>query len=219
MFVLDISQKFIVTLIILLVYVKVSGKSQLAPMSELDQVGNMVIGALVGGALLNSNITMLQAAAAVAIWVVLLLTIRYLKSHSTKMRDMIDGKATRLVQNGKILSGNFLKINLPIRDFETIIHQKGINNLSELYNVWFELNGDLTIVKKGEEPISMLLIEGGKVNHDHLERIEKDEQWLTEEIKNKGFKDIDEVFCAEWYSNDVWFYPYVNEVDEKAQKP
>ena len=43
MYLVEMTPKFILALIILLIYVKLSGKSQIAPMSQLYQVGNMKV--------------------------------------------------------------------------------------------------------------------------------------------------------------------------------
>lgn len=208
MYLLEMAPKFLIALIILLIYVKLSGKSQIAPMSQLDQVGSMVIGALVGGTLLNANVSAWEAAGAVAIWAGLLILVRFIKSKNSKLRDAIDGEPIQLVKNGNLISENFKKANLPVRDFETLINIQGICAFSELKQVWYELNGSLTIIKKGDKDIAVLLIENGAISQDNLEQLHKSETWLKNEIKKEGYKDIDEVFCAEWFDGKLLVYPY-----------
>lgn len=208
MYLLEMAPKFLIALIILLIYVKLSGKSQIAPMSQLDQVGSMVIGALVGGTLLNANVSAWEAAGAVAIWAGLLILVRFIKSKNSKLRDAIDGEPIQLVKNGNLISENFKKANLPVRDFETLINIQGICAFSELKQVWYELNGSLTIIKKGDKDIAVLLIENGAISQDNLEQLHKSETWLKNEIKKQGYKDIDEVFCAEWFDGKLLVYPY-----------
>lgn len=203
-----VSVKLVSALIILLVYVQISGKGRLAPMSALDDVGNMVIGALVGGTLLNTNVTLFQAAIAVGIWSSLLLGIRYFKSQSIKARDAIDGKATRLMKDGELLIDNFKKAKITLRDFMTLVHQQGITSINELKDVWYELNGQLTIVKKGEDKISVLLVDEGKINDNQLERIDQTQEWLKEELAKQGYNDISQLFCVELYERKLWIYPY-----------
>lgn len=208
MYLLEMAPKFLIALIILLIYVKLSGKSQIAPMSQLDQVGSMVIGALVGGTLLNANVSAWEAAGAVAIWAGLLILVRFIKSKNSKLRDAIDGEPIQLIKNGNLISENFKKANLPVRDFETLINIQGICAFSELKQVWYELNGSLTIIKKGDKDIAVLVIENGAISQDNLEQLNKSETWLKDEIKKQGYKDIDEVFCAEWFDGKLLVYPY-----------
>lgn len=209
MYLLEMAPKFLLALVILLIYVKLSGKSQIAPMSQLDQVGSMVIGALVGGALLSPTVSALQASGLVAIWAGLLVLIRFIKSKNSHLRDAIDGTPIRLVKNGKLLTDNFIKANLPVRDFETLINIQGICTFTELKHVWYELNGSLTIIKKGEKDIAVLVIEEGKISQENLKELNKNEDWVEEEIKKQGYEKSEDIFCAEWFDNKLIIYPYV----------
>ncbi|MCX8649681.1 DUF421 domain-containing protein [Gilliamella sp. B2776] len=208
MYLLEMAPKFLVALIILLIYVKLSGKSQIAPMSQLDQVGSMVIGALVGGALLNSNVSAWQSAGLVAIWAGLLILVRFIKSKNSRLRDAIDGEPIQLVKNGDLITDNFAKANLPVRDFETLINIQGICAFSQLKQVWYELNGSLTIIKKGDKDIAVLIIENGAISEDNLEQLHKSETWVKHEIKKQGYDNIEDIFCAEWFDNKLLVYPY-----------
>lgn len=208
MYLLQIAPKFLLALVILLIYVKLSGKSQIAPMSQLDQVGSMVIGALVGGALLSPSVSAWEAAGLVAIWAGMLILIRFIKSKNSRLRDAIDGEPILLVKNGNLISDNFIKANLPVRDFETLVNVQGISSFDELKHVWYELNGSLTIIKKGEKDIAVLIIENGGISHDNIEQIHKDEDWVKQEIKKQGFDDVKDIFCAEWFDNKFIIYPY-----------
>ena len=214
MYLLQMAPKFLLALIILLIYVKLSGKSQIAPMSQLDQVGSMVIGALVGGALLSPTVSAWEAAGLVAIWAALLILIRFIKSKNSRLRDAIDGEAIQLVKNGKLLTDNFAKANLPVRDFETLVNIQGISSFSQLKQVWYELNGSLTIIKKGEKDIAELIIENGCISQDNLEQLKKDEDWLMQEIHKQGYEKVEDIFCAEWFDNKLIIYPY----DKKEEK-
>jgi uncharacterized membrane protein YcaP (DUF421 family) len=208
MYLLEIAPKFLVALVILLIYVKLSGKSQIAPMSQLDQVGSMVIGALVGGTLLNANVSIWEAAGTVAVWSGLLILIRFIKSKNSKLRDAIDGEPIQLVKNGQLITDNFAKANLPVRDFETLINIQGICAFTELKQVWYELNGSLTIIKKGDKDIAVMVIENGAISQDNLEQLHKSETWLKNEIKTQGYDKIEDIFCAEWFDGKLLVYPY-----------
>lgn len=207
MYLLSMLPKFFLALFILLLYVKLSGKSQIAPMSQLDQVGSMVIGALVGGALLSPTVSTWEAIGVIVVWSSLLVAIRFIKSKNAKLRDIIDGRPIELVKNGHLLSNNFLKANLPVRDFEALVNVQGISSFNELQHVWYELNGSLTIIKKGDKDIASLFVEDGAINSDNLKQAKKSETWLKKALKDQGYDDVTNVFCAEWYDNKLWVYP------------
>ncbi|SCB86894.1 Uncharacterized membrane protein YcaP, DUF421 family [Gilliamella bombicola] len=208
MYLLEMAPKFLLAIFILLIYVKLSGKSQIAPMSQLDQVGSMVIGALVGGALLSPTVSPWEASGLVAIWAGLLVLIRFIKSKNSRLRDTIDGKPIQLVKNGHLITDNFIKANLPVRDFETLVNIQGIPSFGDLKEVWYELNGSLTLIKKGDKDIAVLIIENGAISQDNLKQLNKDEDWVKREITKQGYEKIEDIFCAEWFDNKLIIYPY-----------
>ena len=128
----------------------------------------------------------------------------------------IDGEPIQLVKNGHLISDNFIKANLPVRDFETLVNIQGICAFNELKQVWYELNGSLTIIKKGDKDIAVLVIENGAISEDNLEQLHKSETWLKHEIKKQGYDDIKDIFCAEWFDNKLLVYPY-DDVRKKSK--
>ncbi len=102
---------------ILLLYINLSGKGSLAPISAIDQVGNVVLGAIIGGPLYNPSISFLLLVIAATFWAGLLLLVRYLTFQRTFAKDFVDGTSIRLMQNGILLTQNFRKARLSIRDF------------------------------------------------------------------------------------------------------
>ncbi|QQK08866.1 DUF421 domain-containing protein [Miniphocaeibacter halophilus] len=200
--------KIIVTVIILLIYIKISGKSQLAPMSAFDQIGNMVIGAIVGATILDSEMKILDSAIFIIIWILILLFIRFLKAKSLRVKEFINGKRIQLIENGVLITDNFLKTKLSVRDVEILLHNEGILGVNELKNLWFETNGQLTYDKKNEEILSMLVIENGILDEKVLKDIGKDKDWLMEQIEKSDAKKIEDIFCAEWVKEKLWIYPY-----------
>ena len=182
-FYLGILVKLIVTVVLLMVYVKISGKSQLAPMTAFDQIGNMVVGAIGGSTLLNTNISTLDCAVFLTIWILFLLFIRFLRARYEKVKTLIDGKRLQLVKNGTVITENFKKASLSISSMEVLLHRDGLNGLYEVKNIWFEPNGQLTIDKKGDDNKSVILIDNGTVNSQGLKDLEKDDRWLQAMLK------------------------------------
>lgn len=205
---LKITIKLICTMFLLLSYVKISGKSQLAPTSAFDQVGNMVIGAIGGTTLLNSDISIVDSTIFMGIWVFVLILIRYLKFKSLKIKEFFDGKRIKLMESGKLNPENFKKVNLSVRDVEILLHNEGVVGFIELENLWFETNGKLSYDKKGDKRLSHIVIEEGKVDESVLETIGKNSDWLIEELKKQGVEKVENVFCAEWVEERLNIFVY-----------
>lgn len=205
---LDTLIKLVVTVPLLLVYVRVSGKSQLAPATTFDQIGNMVVGAIGGTTLLNHNISVLDCVVFMSIWILILVFIRFLRANNAWLKTLIDGKRTLLMEDGVFLSENFKKLSLPITSIETVLHSSDINGFNEIRNMWLEPNGEITFDKKGDTRMSVLLVEDGLIDEVGLETLGHDHDWLENELKDQGCSDISEVFLAEYLEGKLWVYKH-----------
>ncbi|WP_392565392.1 DUF421 domain-containing protein [Utexia brackfieldae] len=203
---LNIMIKMAAAFFILLIYINLSGKGALAPISALDQVGNVVLGAIIGGPLYNPSISLYLLVCTASAWAGLLLLVRYLTFKRSLVKNVVDGRSIQLMKNGQVLSQNFAQAKLAVRDFIMLLHQRGYHHLDELDNVWFEYNGQMTVVKKGDIAMAIILIEGGSIDNENLTILAKTEAWLMAEIQQQGFA-FEEVFLAEWHDERLWIYP------------
>ncbi|NLY21089.1 MAG: DUF421 domain-containing protein [Tissierellia bacterium] len=205
---LAICAKLIVTIILLLFYIRISGRSQLAPASAFDQIGNMVIGAIGGTTLLDPSVSILDLVLFMSLWVFILLLIRYLKFKSIGIKEFFDGKRIQLVENGEILTENFQLANITLIEVTTSLHNEEILGFSMLENLWFEPNGQFTYDKKGNDKLSQIIIEEGKLNEENLSLIGYDEDWLEAELAHENIDSVADVFCGEWINGKLWLYSY-----------
>lgn len=202
---IQILLKILLGTAMLVVYARLGGRSQIHPLSGTEVVSSMVVGALISGSLFDDTIPVWALAAAILVWTAVFFGLRRWKSRRVRAELLVDGKARRLVHNGELLADGFGSLNLTVRDFETLIHQEGIRSLGELQHVWYEANGKLTILKKGEEPHSTLLVERGQMYTDGLELIGKNEEWMRGELAARGIP-LKDVFCAEWAHGELSVY-------------
>lgn len=203
--------KLIATVVLLLVYIRISGKSQLAPMTAFDQIGNMVVGAIGGTTLLNVNVSAVDSAVFLGIWIMILLFIRFLRARHEGFKNLIDSRRLQLVKDGVALTDNFRKANLSVSNMEVLLHHEGLNGLHQARNIWFEPNGQLTIDKKGDAGKSVILIENGSISMQGLEDLEKDEDWLVALLKEGTDREPKDFFCAEWVDDRLYTYPFGND--------
>ena len=204
----DIAIKLTIGFICLIIIINLSGKGQLAPLSAMDQVGNYVLGGIIGGVIYNPDITVLQFVIVLLIWGLLIFVTQFIKNHNAEAKRMIDGEPIQIMRNGELLTDNFKRINLTAHDFSTLLRMQNVHKISELSDAQFEPNGHLTLVKKGEKLLSLMIIEDGQVNQNNLENIGKDEQWLEQQLREKGVEDISKVFCAELSGDHLNIYLY-----------
>ena len=200
-FIIPLAIKLTIGFIALVVFMNLNGRSQLAPTSTEDQIGNYVLGGIIGGVIYNPSITIVQFLIVLLIWGLLMTTIDFLKNSNKNVKKMIDGQIVYLIKGGKMLTENFAQATLSIPDFYTKLRTKGIFKISDIEDAFMESNGQLIVIQKNDENYSNLLVSEGKIMEDNLEHIGKNDEWLKEELAKYNVLDINDIFLVE-YSND-----------------
>lgn len=200
-FIIPVAIKLTIGFIALVVFMNLNGRSQLAPTSTEDQIGNYVLGGIIGGVIYNPSITIVQFLIVLLIWGLLMTTIDFLKNSNKNVKKMIDGEIVYLIKGGKMITENFAQATLSIPDFYTKLRTKGIFQISEIEDAFMESNGQLIVIQKNDENYSNLLVSEGKIMEDNLEHIGKNDEWLKEELAKYNVLDINDIFLVE-YSND-----------------
>jgi hypothetical protein len=200
-FIIPLAIKLTIGFIALVVFMNLNGRSQLAPTSTEDQIGNYVLGGIIGGVIYNPSITIVQFLIVLLIWGLLMTTIDFLKNSNKNVKKMIDGQIVYLIKGGKMLTENFAQATLSIPDFYTKLRTKGIFKVSEIEDAFMESNGQLIVIQKNDENYSNLLVSEGKIMEDNLVHIGKNDEWLKEELAKYNVLDINDIFLVE-YSND-----------------
>ena len=204
-FIIPVAIKLTIGFIALVVFMNLNGRSQLAPTSTEDQIGNYVLGGIIGGIIYNPSITIVQFLIVLLIWGLLMTTIDFLKNSNKNVKKMIDGQIVYLIKGGKMLTENFAQATISIPDFYTKLRTKGIFKVSEIEDAFMESNGQLIVIQKNDENYSSLLISEGKILQENLEHIGKDDKWLLEELAKYNVSDINDIFLVEYDGDDKLF--------------
>ena len=204
-FIIPVAIKLTIGFIALVVFMNLNGRSQLAPTSTEDQIGNYVLGGIIGGVIYNPSITIVQFLIVLLIWGLLMTTIDFLKNSNKNVKKMIDGQIVYLIKGGKMLTENFAQATLSIPDFYTKLRTKGIFKISDIEDAFMESNGQLIVIQKNDENYSNLLVSEGKIIEDNLEHIGKNVECLKEELAKYNVLYINDIFLVEYSNNDKLF--------------
>ena len=71
-----------------------------------------------------------------------------------------------------------------------------------------EQNGQLIIVLQDEENPKYPIITDGTVQTNILEAIDKDTDWLQEQLKEMGYENISDIFLAEYDNGKITVITY-----------
>ena len=190
--------KLALGLISLVFVINVTGKGNLAPSSAVDQVQNFVLGGIIGGVIYNSSITILQYIVILLMWTILILLLKWLNTNVRFMKHLIDGKPTVIIKNGKLDPEACRSIGLSASDVALKLRSQGIFQLKDVKRAVIEQNGQLIVVRAGDENPKCPIITDGVVQLEILETIGKSEEWLLAELEKEGYDNVLDIFIAEY---------------------
>ena len=190
-------------LLSLVFVINVTGKGNLAPSSAVDQIQNFVLGGIIGGVIYNSSITILQYIVILIIWTILILSLKWLNTNVSFIKQLIDGKPTIIIKNGKLDPEACRSKGLSASDVALKLRSQGVFQLKEVKRAVIEQNGQLIIVRMGDENPKYPIITDGVVQVEILEYIGKTEEWLMAELNKKGFENVDDIFIAEYDKGEI----------------
>ena len=202
-FFITIAIKLALGLVSLVFVINVTGKGNLAPSSAVDQIQNFVLGGIIGGVIYNSSITFLQYAIILIIWTILILSLKWLNANVYFIKHLIDGKPTIIIKNGKLDPEACRSKGLSASDVALKLRSQGVFQLKEVKRAIIEQNGQLIIVRMGDENPKYPIITDGVVQVEILETIGKTEEWLMAELNKKGFENVDDIFIAEYDKGEI----------------
>ena len=200
--------KLLIGFLALVLIINITGKGNLAPSSASDQVVNYVLGGIVGGVIYNNSIKIYEFIVILGIWCLLVLGLKWVKNHNVKAKQLIDGKAHIIIDDGKILIENCKKSGLSAHDVAFKLRTNGIFSSDDVKRAIVEQNGQLIIIRSGEENPKFPIITDGQVQYDILSVIGKDEEWLLEELKKQGIENCSDVFLGEYVNKQLKLTTY-----------
>ena len=204
---LIIALKLLVVFICILLFLKITGKTSLSQMSSIDFIGNMILGGIAGGIIYNPKLTIYDFIVVLLMWTAIMYSSNYLKKRSQNAKAFIVGNPIILMDQGKLKLDAFTSINLDLASFAVLLRMKNVFTIHDVEKAILEPNGQLSIVKKGDKDISVIVLENEQPVDDVLKQIGKDEKWLKSNLAEQGYKSFEGLYCVEYYDHRLFVIP------------
>ena len=198
-------RSFFFYFLITIVY-RLMGKREIGELSVMDFIVSIYIAELVAISIENYDKTILISLIPIIILVSLELLTSYVSLKNKKVRDIIDGKPSIIIENGKINFKEMVKQRYNLDDLLGQLRKESIKSIEEVDYAILEINGDLSIFKKSDDkkhsyPLPIIL--DGVVDYNVLFKINKDYNWLMKEL-NKQNIDINNIFYSFYKDNKLF---------------
>ena len=113
----------------------------------------------------------------------------FLSLKFSKIRDIVDGKSSYIVIDGKINVNEMKKQRYNMGDLYTQLRESGIKSIQEVEIAVLETSGKLSSFKRKEDlDASLPIIVSGQIDYILLESLGKNEEWLYKELKKNNLK-------------------------------
>ena len=192
-------------LLITVVY-RVMGKREIGELSIMDFIVSIFIAELAAIAIENYKDSMLLSIIPITVLVVLQILASRLSIKSNKMRNIIDGEPSIIINRGKINFEEMLKQRYNLDDLLTQLRAKSIKSIEEVDYAILETSGKLSIFKSSDDknhtyPLPVII--DGKIQDDVLIQINKSRDWLEDSLKKEGYL-LEDIFYG-FYRNKKLF--------------
>ena len=207
---LKVALTSLLSAVTLFVIAKFIGHKQMSQLDFFDYITSITIGSI-GAELATELEKPLKPFVAMLVYGTITVLLSLITSKFPKMRKVINGTPTIIMNNGKIYRKNMKKAKIDLSEFLVLCRQAGYFNLADIQTAIFEYNGRLTVlpvstkrplnpedVKLTPRPeyISAEVIMDGRVLDENLKRMGVDIKWLENQIKKQGFKNVKEIFLG-----------------------
>lgn len=197
---------------VLLVLVRLMGKQQVSELTFFDYIVGITIGSIASTLSVQVNQNTFATLVGMAIWTVLPIVLAYLSLHNVWIRKVVEGEATIVIENGKILEQNLSKIRLTIDDLISQLRIKDVYNIQEVEFAMFEANGKLSVLKKSQkQPVTpedlgqktqyaglpTNLVSDGILLEDALRSLNLSKAWLYHQLDKQDITEVSEVSLAQ----------------------
>lgn len=199
--------KLAIGLLAIILQINLMGKGNLAPTSALDQLQNYVLGGIIGAIIYNDQIGILQFMLVLILWTILVMTLKFLKGNLRFFKTILDGHPVIVIEKGHILTKECMRYGIQAAELKLKLRAAGVQYVTDVKRAVLEQNGQLNVVQFGEDNIRFDLIDDGQINQFTLDVIEKDRDWLEQEIQVQGYS-VKDIYIAEYKDGKVVVYPY-----------
>ncbi|WP_233095826.1 DUF421 domain-containing protein [Alicyclobacillus sp. SO9] len=190
---------------------RIMGKREIGQLSVFDFVVSVMLAELSTLPMEDTKVSLPQSLIPIASLVLLQLAVALLQLKSHRFRHWVDGEPSVLIEHGAIKDSEMKKMHYTMHDLLTQLREKGFSNAADVEFAILETSGELSVFPKPDAapvtPRDMnirgsgatiplpLVVDGNPVAKTLLS-LNKDRQWIENELRRRGYPSLENVFYA-----------------------
>ncbi|KGX87703.1 DUF421 domain-containing protein [Pontibacillus litoralis] len=203
---------------------KILGKSQITQITAFDFIAALVLGELVGNALYDKEVGIMQILFAVLLWGVLIFITEMITQKFKGSRGLLEGRPSMVIYQGKLQKEEMKKSKLDINQLQHLLRSKNIFSVQDVEYAVLETDGTVSVLPKWlkqnttREDLNLVpqsvylprtIISDGEVIWDNLYEADLSKEWLFEQIHQQQLASPKDVLYAEYKEGEALFIvPY-----------
>ncbi|MFS0654862.1 DUF421 domain-containing protein [Bacillus sp. 179-C3.3 HS] len=207
------------------------GKQTIAQMNLFDFIAAISLGSIAANLAFNTALPFHHTTISFVTLVFIIYVIAMLALRSRKIRGLMAGKPTLLIQNGKILEENMKGMRYTLDYLNQQLREKDVFDIREVEFAMIETDGhmslkkypsfenvtrkDLNLWMNADHYMPIEVIMDGKLILKNIEENQLSEQWVHEELQKRQLT-LEEVMYAVRASNGSL---YIDTYDDHIHSP
>ena len=219
--ILNISMRSTLIVVVLLILTRLLGKKQMSQLTYFNYITGVTMGSVAGDFISEVNMPVVDALASLIAICILTELNSFIALKSTSYRKVMDGDDIILIKKGKIIKPALKSCRMSVNILLMLLRQSNIFSVEEVEYAILETNGSLSVMKRQQaqpiiksdldikaEKIKNLpreVISDGKIMKVNLKELNKDEEWLKNELRKNNIESVKDVFYAEVRSDGTLY--------------
>lgn len=214
----------------LFIFTRILGKKQISQLTFFEYVTGIALGDLVGFISTDIEANYFHGVVALLVWFIVPLIFEYLSLKSKTIRELLEGKGTVFIKDGKVLEDNLKKERYTSDELAEQLRQKNVFNFADVEFAVLEASGDLSVLlKKENQPLTpkhlgikvaneqepQPVIMDGEILDEPLSTLGLNRGWLKTELDKIGVPVESIYFCQA----DQYGQIYIDLYDDQLKTP
>lgn len=202
------------SVVYLFIISKLLGKKQIAQLEFIDYVLGISIGSIAAEMATDvSDTPFYYYLIAITVFFLFDMLVTFLGRKGTFFKHFFKGKPITVIYDGKIDYKQLKKSKLDINDLLGMCRFMGYFDIKDIAYAVFENSGQLSILPKGAEKPTVIsdikqdyeqaslpnyLVIDGNISYSGLNELNKNKEWLFEQLKIKNKNDLKQIILASY---------------------
>lgn len=152
-FLLEVVFRVVVMFILLLGFLRFTGKRGVKQLSIFEMVFIIALGSAIGDPMLYDNVGLLPGIAVLIITILLYRIVTFLSSKFKPVEHFLEGRTTCIIEEGEFLLSHLKKEHMARNEFFSELRLQQIEHLGQIKLAYLETTGDISIFMKPDDEV------------------------------------------------------------------